>query len=692
MHEKFLLRCVRLAIILANSVGVLRRKGFSCFSRSFLAIVLFTFVSVLFKPGLVTAATATVTDVSNPDAYTCGQSGYIDFERMPDGTNLSSGAINGVQFTTTNGFTWLVGDFATGHYNGKYPNGGYTSQGTHWAWLGIIQGAGRIDFVDGPASVFSLLTSDNVSAVRLDAYNADNTLLATAGPASINYNTGHMDELKITRDTADIAYVIVHDEGNFFLVDSICTNASGVPRQDLHDFKQNRNADGSKVSWADDHLYDINSCGTMEGYGCAITSLTDVLASFGLQTLPGDTSLNPGTLNHYLGLPSNVGTRIGCSILWAPAGKALDYTIDDYRPPTTSYDDRIARINEALDANNLVILGIPQGTGKHFMVLYKGAPNAPDGSPDYFIADPYRYQPYATGDRSGKTLYQAYNKTLKQMASGFQIEIVGNKAPQPGRAWAIVAHSPVEMLITDPNGAQTGFNPVTGSYVLNIPDTSYGIGDGIEDDSGVGPRLPDILYFGQNQLEDGVYMIQVIGTGSGPYTLDFAVASGPGNTFLQTVAGTALPGQTDTYIVFTAQQPISIQRQVQIDLKPGSFPNSINLGSQGKVPVAVLGSATFDATKVDPATVTLAGAPIAKNPKGKLMASFEDVNGDGLLDLVVQVDTQTLKLNPTDTQATLTGKTFDGLNIVGSDSVRIVPPADKSTSAQTAPTFQPPGK
>jgi hypothetical protein len=196
-------------------------------------IVLLALLVLLSPPQNASAATATVTDIPNPDAYTCGQSGYLDFERMSDGTNLSSGAINGVQFTTTNGYTWLVGDFATGNYNGKYPHGAFTSQGTHWAWLGPNQGAGRIDFVKGPASVFSLLTSDSLSPARLEAYNSGNTLLATAEPASTNYNTGHMDELKITRDTADIAYVIVHDTGNYFDVDSICTNASGVPNQEL---------------------------------------------------------------------------------------------------------------------------------------------------------------------------------------------------------------------------------------------------------------------------------------------------------------------------------------------------------------------------------------------------------------------------------------------------------------------------
>ncbi len=172
-------------------------------------------------------AASSTTVVSDPDAYSCNQSGFIGFEEFADGTNLSENSIGGVQFTTTGGYTWRVGDFATGQYNGKYPNGAYTSQGTHWAWLGTSQGAGRIDFVNGPASYFSLLTS-SFTPVSLDAYGADGALLETAGPGRSNTSTGTMDELKITRSARDIAYVVVHDSGNYFLVDSICTNAPGV--------------------------------------------------------------------------------------------------------------------------------------------------------------------------------------------------------------------------------------------------------------------------------------------------------------------------------------------------------------------------------------------------------------------------------------------------------------------------------
>jgi len=112
---------------------------------------------------------------------------------------------------------------------------------------------------------------------------------------------------------------------------------------------------------------------------------------------------------------------------------------------------------------------------------------------------------------------------------------------------------------------------------------------------------------------------------------------------------------------------------VGIDIKPGSYPNSINLGSNGAVPVAILSSESFDARTVDPLTVTLASAPVKLKGKGTAMSSIQDVNGDGLPDLVVHIVTDALQLSEADTQAVLLGQTINGITITGVDTVRIVP-------------------
>ena len=112
---------------------------------------------------------------------------------------------------------------------------------------------------------------------------------------------------------------------------------------------------------------------------------------------------------------------------------------------------------------------------------------------------------------------------------------------------------------------------------------------------------------------------------------------------------------------------------VTVDIKPGTFPNTINLGSKGVVPVAILSTATFDATTIDPTSVQLAGAKVKLRGKGTPMASLQDVDGDGLIDLVVHVSTEAFELTGSDVQAFLEGRTFHGVPIVGVDSLRVVP-------------------
>jgi hypothetical protein len=111
---------------------------------------------------------------------------------------------------------------------------------------------------------------------------------------------------------------------------------------------------------------------------------------------------------------------------------------------------------------------------------------------------------------------------------------------------------------------------------------------------------------------------------------------------------------------------------VSLDIRPGDDENCINLRSQGKVPAAVLSSLDFDATTLDPATVTLAGAPVVPKKRNRWMADVEDVNTDGLADLVLHFRTQDLNLTEEDTEATLHGWTMAGEEIECSDHVQVI--------------------
>jgi len=112
---------------------------------------------------------------------------------------------------------------------------------------------------------------------------------------------------------------------------------------------------------------------------------------------------------------------------------------------------------------------------------------------------------------------------------------------------------------------------------------------------------------------------------------------------------------------------------ILIDIKPGSDVNPINLGSRGTTPVAILGTEVFDVTTVDVTTIRFAGAPIRRKPNGTLQYSYEDVNDDGILDLMMHFSTQALDLDDDATEATLTGVGGQDRCIAGTDTVVIVP-------------------
>ncbi len=182
------------------------------------------------------------------------------------------------------------------------------------------------------------------------------------------------------------------------------------------------------------------------------------------------------------------------------------------------------------------------------------------------------------------------------------------------------------------------------------------------------------------------------------WDLDMAVDSGgdgdPNNDVDATepTATRVFPiGQTDISLVVTDEYGVSSEPdvtmvtvsliEVSIDIKPGSYPNSINMGSNGVIPVAFLTDEAFDASTIDPATVTLRGEDFSDGLvklRGKKdapvpMSNLTDVDDDGDLDLVVHLETEKLAEYPLDADCELGALTYDGFVVSGSDTIRIVP-------------------
>ncbi len=108
---------------------------------------------------------------------------------------------------------------------------------------------------------------------------------------------------------------------------------------------------------------------------------------------------------------------------------------------------------------------------------------------------------------------------------------------------------------------------------------------------------------------------------------------------------------------------------VVIDIKPGSLPNSINPGSRGSIPVAILTTGSFDATTVNASTVRFGATG---TEAAALRWALEDVDADGRMDMILHFTTAETGIICGATSASLTGKTSGGKAIKGSDSVMTV--------------------
>lgn len=129
----------------------------------------------------------------------------------------------------------------------------------------------------------------------------------------------------------------------------------------------------------------------------------------------------------------------------------------------------------------------------------------------------------------------------------------------------------------------------------------------------------------------------------------------------------ALAGKSATGGIVNAQTALAglPEAVVDIDVLPGDPANIVFPNKSGELPVAVLGSPTFDATQVDPATLAFGAAAAA--PVGPVTIT----NVDGLYgdDTVADFEVGEVGILCNDTEVTVSGSTYAGQSFTGTDSI-----------------------
>lgn len=121
-------------------------------------------------------------------------------------------------------------------------------------------------------------------------------------------------------------------------------------------------------------------------------------------------------------------------------------------------------------------------------------------------------------------------------------------------------------------------------------------------------------------------------------------------------------GNKGTFVEFV---PNPQRLVVAMNIRPGRDPNKVNLSRKKNLWVAILTDETFDATTVDPNSARLgpAGAGINRN------ARVADVDGDGDNDLKLRFTVSEIGISCGDTELSLSASTYDGTEIVATDSI-----------------------
>lgn len=200
------------------------------------------------------------------------------------------------------------------------------------------------------------------------------------------------------------------------------------------------------------------------------------------------------------------------------------------------------------------------------------------------------------------------------------------------------------------NGTANGDE--TGGSVL-IGQTGDVFVSGTSSNAGTGLDYTAVKY-----SEDGAHQWTAL-HGTNAEETAASAALGPNGALVVTGSSTDDAGGIPQFLTVSFVE-------VVIDIKPGTFPNTINPRAKGVVPVAVLSNASLDAASVVPASVRFG---VIGTEAAARHYALADVNYDGQADLVLHFPVQLTGIVCGTKTGILTGSTTLGWAFNASDSI-----------------------
>ena len=298
------------------------------------------------------------------------------------------------------------------------------------------------------------------------------------------------------------------------------------------------------------------------------------------------------------------------------------------------------------------------------------------GQPNLIVNGDFETPLVGTGQLPGATSWDYFTPDSSGKVGGWSVQITGDDGGPPGPDLEFWNTNMAPSYSGDQYVELDGFDPTKISQVIStIPGAQYELSYAWRPRAGVDDCQMkvwvDVAEVGDHSgtSDDWTSETYLFVAASASTTIAFAEV-GPDDQL-----GMLLDA-------------VSLVLVVDIDIKPTSCPNPLNIKSKGVLPVAVLGADDFDVKDIDPAVITLEGV-------SPLRWSLEDVatpfdgdkdscddctedGADGFTDLTLKFDRQEIVAALGDVEdgdcmvLTLEGQLMDGTPIIGRDVVVIL--------------------